>query len=177
MTADEYLYGTEETNRPRELHLSRVKEPPSPFFSHQAVVLRVARIWSGHVEPRGVGRVAIAPLDVVLDWNRALILQPDVLFVSTPRLSIIRNQIWGAPDLVAEVLSPSTLTLDRGQRLDWYEEYGVRECWLIDLYENSVTVADLTGPARVSRVAKGVQSIESTVLPDLELTAFGLFLD
>lgn len=175
MTTNEYLYDTDESNRRRELHLSRVKEPPSPFFSHQAVVLRVAKIWSDHVEPRGLGRVATAPLDVILDRDRALILQPDVLFVSTPRLSIIRNQIWGAPDLVAEVLSPSTLYLDRGQRLDWYEQYGVRECWLVDLYENRVTVVDCTQKPRISRAAKGVESITSTVLPDLELTAFGLF--
>ena len=86
MTADEYLYDTDETNRTRELLLGRVSEPPSPFYGHQALVLRVARIWSDHVEPRNLGRVAVAPLDVVLDRERALILQPDVLFVSTPRL-------------------------------------------------------------------------------------------
>ena len=176
MTADEYLYETDETNRRRELLLSRVAEPPAPFFSHQELVLRVAKIWSDHVEPRGLGRVAVAPVDVVLDRDRALILQPDVLFVSTARLSIIRNQVWGAPDLVAEVLSHSTRNLDRGQRLDWYRHYGVRECWLVDLYDDSVTVVDFIQPTRVSRVAKGVESIESTVLPDLELSAFGLFL-
>jgi Uma2 family endonuclease len=177
MTADEYLYDTDETNRRRELHLSRVSEPPSPFYSHQAVVLKVARLWSDHVEPRGLGIVTVAPLDVVLDRDRALILQPDVLFVAAERLSIIRNQVWGAPDLVAEVLSPSTLHLDQGQRLDWYEEYGVRECWLVDLYEKRVTVVDFTQKPRVSRLAKGVVPIESTVLPDLELSAFSLFPD
>jgi Uma2 family endonuclease len=177
MTADEYLYETDETNRRRELHLSRVREPPAPFFSHQELVLRVAKVLSDHVGPRGLGRVAIAPVDVVLDRDRALILQPDVLFVSTARLSIIRNQVWGAPDLVVEVLSHSTMHRDRGDKLDWYQQYGVRECWLVDLYDDSVTVVDFTGPARESRAAKGVEPIESTVLPDLELSAFGLFLD
>ena len=117
MTADEYLYFTEESNRIRELNMSRVSEPPSPFFGHQALVLRVAKIWSDHVEPRTLGRVAIAPCDVVLDHDRGLILQPDVLFVSTARLSIIRDQVWGAPDLVAEVLSegrPSVTMLVNG---------------------------------------------------------------
>lgn len=175
MTADEYLYDTDETNRTRELLLGRVSEPPSPFYGHQALVLRVARIWSDHVEPRNLGRVAVAPLDVVLDRERALILQPDVLFVSTPRLSIIRDQVWGAPDLVAEVLSHGTEHRDRGQKLAWYREYGVRECWLIDLYDDAVTVVDFTGASPVEHVATGVVAIRSVVLPALELSAFGLF--
>lgn len=175
MTTDQYLYDTEETNRRRELVLSRVSEPPAPFFSHQALVLQVAKIWSDHVEPRGLGRVAVAPVDVVLDKERDLILQPDVLFISTPRLAIIRDQVWGAPDLVAEVLSRSTENRDRGEKLAWYRQYGVRECWLVDLYGDCVTVIDFTGPSPVTRFAKGVDLIQSTVLPDLELSAFGVF--
>ena len=93
MTTREYLYDTEETNRRRELALGRLREPPAPFYGHQNVVLRVARLLADHVEPRGLGRVAIAPLDVVLDAERALILQPDVLFVAADRASIIRDQI------------------------------------------------------------------------------------
>jgi Uma2 family endonuclease len=175
MTADEYLYETDETNRHRELLLSRVAEPPAPFFSHQSLVLRVARVWSDHVESRGLGRVAVAPVDVVLDRERALIVQPDVLFVSTARLAMIRDQVWGPPDLVAEVLSLGSIHYDRGQKLEWYRQYGVREYWLVDLYDDSVTVVDFTGPSPVMRSAKGVESIRSTVLPELELSAFGVF--
>lgn len=177
MTADEYLYETEESNRRRELVQNRLYEPPAPFFSHQSLVLRVARIWRDHVEPRRLGRVAVAPVDVVLDRERAIILQPDVLFVSTARLSIIRDQVWGAPDLVAEVLSRSTEHRDRGEKLEWYREYGVRECWLLDVYEESVTVVDFTQSLPALRVATGVKSIRSIVLPELQLSAFGLFLD
>lgn len=175
MTADEYLYDTEETNRICELALGRVCEPPAPFFSHQTLVLRVATILSDHVNPRKLGRVAVAPVDVVLDRERALILQPDVLFVSASRLSIIRDQVWGAPDLVAEVLSHSTEHRDRGEKLGWYRQYGVRECWLIDLYSETVTVVDFTGSMPVKRVAKRVDAIRSTVLPDLESSAFDVF--
>ena len=63
MTADEYLYDTEETNRIRELAMGVLREPPAPFFSHQSLVLRLARIWADHVEPRKLGRVAVAPVD------------------------------------------------------------------------------------------------------------------
>jgi Uma2 family endonuclease len=171
MTADEYLYDTPETNRSRELAMGRLREPPSPFFSHQSLVVKVARIWSDHVEPRRLGRVAVAPLDVVLDKERALILQPDVLFISTPRLSIIRDRVWGPPDLVAEIVSHGTEKYDRGQKLKWYRQYGVRECWIVNGYIETLTVVDFAGPSPVTRTAKGAESIRSTVLPDLELSA------
>jgi Uma2 family endonuclease len=175
MTTDEYLYDTDETNQSREVRYGVVREPPAPFFSHQVLVLRIARIWSDHVESRRLGRVAVAPVDVVLDRERALIVQPDVLFVSRPRLSIIRDQVWGPPDLVAEVLSPGTANRDRHEKLQWYRQYGVRECSLVDGYSNTVTVVDFAGPSPIWRAATGRESIRSTVLPDLELSAFGLF--
>ena len=169
----EYLT-TEETNRPRELAYGILREPPAPFFSHQQVVLRIARILGDHVDPRRLGTVAISPLDVILDRERALIVQPDVLFISTARLSIIRNQVWGAPDLVVEVLSPGSETHDRREKLGWYRQYGVRECWLADPSDQHVYVFDFTGPLPVRRFAKGTDTIRSTVLPELEASAFGL---
>jgi len=175
MTTDEYLYDTEETNRIRELAMGMVREPPAPFFSHQTIVLRVARLWGDHVEPRKLGRVAIAPLDVILDRERALVLQPDVLFVSTDRLSIIRDQVWGAPDLVAEVLSHGTQDRDRGEKLGWYRQYGVRECWLVDPHGEQVTLFDFTEPFPVERISRGRDAIRSSVLPALEASAFGIF--
>jgi len=174
MTTDEYLHDTEETNRIRELAMGMVREPPAPFFSHQALVLRVARLRGDHVEPRKLGRVAIAPLDVILDRERALILQPDVLFVSTERLSIIRDQVWGAPDLVAEILSHGTQDHDRSEKLGWYRQYGVRECWLVDPFKQ-VNLFDFTQPVPVERIAKGRDAIRSSVLPALEASAFGIF--
>ena len=175
MTVDEYLYDTDETNRIRELAMGRLREPPAPFFSHQALVLKLATIWSQHVESGRLGRVAIAPVDVVLDKERSLILQPDVLFISTPRLSIVRDQIWGPPDLVAEVLSVGTAKHDRGDKLGWYYQYGVRECWLVDPFTQTVAVFDFAGPSPVAHSVIGADAIRSGVLPDLKMTARELF--
>ena len=103
-------------------------------------------------------------------------MQPDVLFVSTARLSIVRNQVWGAPDLVVEVLSLGTADHDRGEKLQWYRQYGVRECWLVDLPKGAVVVNDFTGAFPVERISMNVESIQSSVLPDLRLNAYGIFL-
>jgi Uma2 family endonuclease len=175
VTTDEYLYDTEETNRICELAMGRVREPPAPFFSHQTVALKVARSIADYTEPRFLGRVAMAPVDVILDRERALVLQPDVLFVATSRLAIVRDQVWGPPDLVVEVLSPGTEHRDRTEKLGWYRQYGVRECWLVDVRQELVTVVDFTGALPVERAARGAEAIQSSVLPGLEVTAAVIF--
>ena len=118
----------------------------------------------------------MAPVDVVLDRERALVLQPDVLFVATARLGIVRNQVWGAPDLVVEVLSPATEHRDRTEKLGWYRQYGVRECWLVDVRQELVTVVDFTGALPVERTAGGAEAILSSVLPGLEAAASAVFV-
>jgi Uma2 family endonuclease len=169
MTSDEYLYSTFETTRPRELAYSIVREPPAPFFSHQRIVLLLAASLVDHVERRNLGQVAVAPLDVILDRERSLIVQPDVLFIARNRFSIIDKQVWGAPDLVVEVLSPATEQHDRVEKLGWYRHYGVREYWLVDGHAETVTVVDFTGREPARRTAHAFSLIDSTVLPDLRL--------
>jgi len=175
MTVKEYLYDTEESRCKRELHYGRVSEPPAPFFPHQSLVLRVARILASHVDSRRLGQVAVAPVDVILDAEQHLIVQPDVLFVSQSRASIVRDQVWGAPDLVVEVLSVRNHLFDRGQKLGWYHKYGVRECWLIDRGEKQVWVGNLTATPFSEQIAKGSATIRSMVLPDLFVSAWSIF--
>jgi Uma2 family endonuclease len=175
MTVNEYLYNTEETTRRRELEYGILREPPAPFFSHQLVVLKVARLWTDHAEARNLGSVAVAPVDVVLDRDGDLIVQPDVLFIAAHRLSIVRGHVWGAPDLVAEVLSPGPRAYDHGEKLQWYRQYGVRECWLVDTATETVTIVDFTGAEPLERAAHGVESVRSSVLPALHASAFRLF--
>ena len=167
MTTNEYLHSYE-TNRPRELTYGILREPPAPFYSHQQVVFKVARLLVEHVERAGLGEVAVAPVDVILDTERSLIVQPDVLFVSNERRSIIRDQLWGAPDLVVEVLSPGTAAHDRTQKLGWYRQYGVRECWLVDPAASRITVVDFTGAAPETRVSDPADLVRSSLFPGFE---------
>jgi Uma2 family endonuclease len=173
MTTEEYLRSYE-TNRPRELAYGFVREPPAPFFSHQQVVLKIGRLLADYVDAKGLGQVGIAPLDVVLDAERSLIVQPDVLFVSAERTSIIRNQVWGAPDLVVEVLSPGTEAHDRTEKLDWYREYGVRECWLVDPAAEQIAVFNFGGTTLTAQTIDRTGTIQSTLLPGLAAPAASL---
>ncbi len=78
-----------------------------------------------------MGDVMYAPVDVVLSNND--VLQPDLLFVSNGRGEIVQDaNVQGAPDLVVEILSPSTASCDWRIKMDLYDTHGVREYWVVD---------------------------------------------
>lgn len=174
MTTVDYLAQIE-TMRRRELLHGVVREPPAPRWGHQTIVTGVTAHLSMYVRREGLGKVCVSPIDVILDAERALIVQPDVIFVSTARLGIIRGQVWGAPDLVVEVLSRGTRRYDRTAKLEWYAKYGVRECWLVDPQECriEVVVFSAEGLERTTFEARDV--LRSTVLPGLRLGADDAF--
>lgn len=176
MSTREYLAGPEDL-RPRELVWGMVHEPPAPLCPHQAVVTRTLVLLAVHVRMRGLGQILVAPTDVVLDRVKALVVQPDILFVSRERAAIVRDRVWGAPDLVVEVESPRTVRRDRTTKLRWYRAYGVRECWLVDPVRQAVTVVGFRGEARpLRRHYAGAQVVRSEVLPAFDASAEELFL-
>jgi Uma2 family endonuclease len=162
-----------ETNRPMELVYGYVREPPSPFGDHQTAVLRIGSLVDAHVREGHLGRVFIAPFDVVLDRDQALVVQPDVLFIAKARLHIIRGPVWGAPDLVIEVASPNTKHRDRTLKLEWYRNYGVKECWLADPPERQIEVVDCATDSRTIFTEQEI--VRSSVLPGLSLNVAGCF--
>jgi Uma2 family endonuclease len=104
---------------------------PSPTNRHQAVTLELAVALRQFVRRNSLGIVRIAPLDVILAEHE--VFQPDILFVSNDRRAIMTPaNIQGAPDLVVEILSPSTRRNDRGHKLGVYSRCGVREYWIVD---------------------------------------------
>jgi len=176
-TVGTYLAGRE-TLRRRELVWGWAREPAAPRWGHQEIVTRITVLLYQHVHQRRLGRVCASPIDVVLDEARALVVQPDVVFVSNDRAGIIRGQVWGAPDLVVEVESPGTWRRDRVWKRRWYRQYGVREYWLIDPVGRSVTVLTFPVRGRVRRRSfRGRASIESAVLPGLRAAAAKVFDD
>lgn len=170
----EYLEG-DETLRPTELVWGIVREPPAPKFGHQMVVTRAAVLLEQHVRSLTLGIVCVSPIDVVLDAQKGLVVQPDVIFISQERASIVRDQVWGAPDLVLEVLSRSTAKRDRTTKLGWYREYGVRECWLLDPRARTVEIVDLSAAVEGGPTFQGEQPVQSLVLPEFHAEASALF--
>jgi Uma2 family endonuclease len=112
-----------------ELLRGRLYLSPSPTTAHQAAV---AQLWTilNRLALQTGGMAFVAPLDVTLAEHS--VVQPDVIFISHERREIALERIEGAPDLVVEVLSPSTVGRDRGEKQQLYASAGVDEYWLVD---------------------------------------------
>ena len=163
----------QETNRPMELVYGYVREPPSPFYSHQVVVGRMFRLLAAHVEQSHLGVVCVAPLDVILDQETDLIVQPDLLFVAQARLEIVKDQVWGAPDLVVEVESPTSEHRDRTLKLTWYRRYGVKEYWQVDPRDRRIDIVDCVSNTRTALAAH--DRVQSKILPAFAATVEEFF--
>ena len=104
---------------------------PAPRTMHQEMILEIASTIREFVRKNNLGKVLIAPTDVLLSETEKP--QPDILFVSKERLDIITEMnVQGAPDLVVEILSPSTGRYDRVEKSKMYYKYGVKEYWIVD---------------------------------------------
>ena len=160
-----------ETLRPMELIHGAVREPPAPRYGHQSLVTHLGALMHQHVRELDIGQVCVSPVDVVLDEAAALVLQPDIIFISKERLSIIRERVFGPPDLVVEVLSAGTAHRDRTTKLGWYHRYGVKECWLVDRRSRSLELVDLGGrrPQHYTYVGNAIP--QSSVLPSWNVPA------
>lgn len=112
---------------------------PSPGFIHQYIVSKIETIIKSLVEQNNSGTTLIAPFDVVL--SDSVVLQPDVLFISRERYHLITAScLNGGPDLVVEVISPTSGRNDRIKKSRLYRKYGVKEYWLVDPSAKTVEV-------------------------------------
>ncbi|QGP92122.1 Putative restriction endonuclease [Neomoorella glycerini] len=112
---------------------------PSPTSYHQIISMQLVSKMVAYVTTNDLGIVLDAPLDVYLEETETY--QPDILFISRERLNIIKKEkIIGAPDLVVEILSPTTAYYDLRKKYRIYEKHGVREYWLVDPEERCVQV-------------------------------------
>ena len=147
---------------------------PSPNLFHQDIAGRIYRTLSDHVEMHRLGRVFIAPTDVYLSENN--VVQPDVFFVATANLEILMDDgAHGPPDLVVEVLSPRSATLEK-IKLRAYARYGVKEYWLVDPTLRQIHLYVFArNPAKAVQLVDEGESFSSDLLPGLTIGAVDVF--
>src|SRR5437588_3327659 len=173
-TYDELVAEFPETNQPGERWDGELIMSPAPSFDHQEIVFRFARRLHDWVAKRKLGKVIIAPIDMVLSPHR--VTQPDVAFIAQDRLGIISTVINGPVDLAVEVISLGNRNRDRIEKRDLYEQYGIKEYWIVDPEARTVEVLLLEqGRYRLLMRCTGEQVAASRVLPGFEIPARGVF--
>jgi len=109
---------------------------PRPVPNHNTVIVNLSTIFNNYLRGKTC-KVFADGVDVYLDEKNNVI--PDLMIICN-RDIIKSNGIFGAPDLIVEVLSPSTANIDKGYKKDLYEKFCVKEYWIIDILNKSIDV-------------------------------------
>lgn len=175
-TYEDYLRLPDVPGRRYEILFGVLHMSSAPDLSHQRAVSAIDRRLGVFIEDNNLGSLDIAPFGVRLS-GVADPVQPDAFFVRQDRQEILKPQYCeGPPDLVIEVLSPSTTRTDRREKFDAYEQAGVTEYWIANPKLRTVEVYALEeGRYALVEQHRAEERIVSRVLPALELEAGALF--
>ena len=125
---------------------------PSPDTRHQTVCTALTALLWTYLKQHPIGAVFVAPFDVI--FSDLDVVEPDLLYISRERAAILTAQnVRGAPDLVVEILSPSTRKTDEVTKRKRYEHFGVLEYWVVDPELDAIKVYRRTDD-RFVRVAE-----------------------
>lgn len=119
----------------------------APFREHAGITMELAgKAWSYIKQRKGKCKIYHAPFDVRLPLNGATaddkiynVVQPDICVVCDPS-KLDERGCLGAPDLIVEVISPSTGKRDLNEKFDLYEAAGVKEYWVVYPKDKAITV-------------------------------------
>jgi len=146
---------------------------PSPSVYHQKISINLSWRLKDYIDANNLGIVLAAPTDVKLSDIDLLV--PDIFFVRASRLHILKEKyLCEAPDLVIEILSPSTSKRDKDLKFKRYTHYGVLEYWIVDPQKQSIDVYNLEEQKLIA-VFTIDQKLNSPMFPDIQLELQKIF--
>ncbi|MCS6796854.1 MAG: Uma2 family endonuclease [Raineya sp.] len=130
-----YTYADLLSEFPAETRCEIIKNelfmPPAPNPEHQDISRDLGFYLLLFVRQNNLGKIYYAPFDVILDINN--VVQPDIIFIDSENLkNLTKRGLEGVPDLVVEIISPSTFYRDSVEKKDLYEKFGVQEYWIVE---------------------------------------------
>ncbi len=148
---------------------------PAPTPNHQSISVRLVAFLFQFVEAAGIGRIFHAPTDVELAPGD--IVQPDVFVLLNAGLEQIgEKRVFGGPDLVVEILSPSTMSDDLHGKRDAYERAQVSEYWIVNPGERVVELFILeSGVYRSLGAFQGDDVLPTRIVPGWSVPVERLF--
>lgn len=149
---------------------------PSASASHQEISRDLEFLMWLFVKAKNSGKVFNAPFDVILDENN--VVQPDLLFISNKNLNLISERgVFGSPDLVVEIVSPSSGYRDKVTKKKLYEKFGVAEFLVVEPQNKSVEVFCLEGKTyELFSSAKENGEVKSKVIDGFSVTISEIFV-
>jgi Uma2 family endonuclease len=146
-----------------------------PTASHQKALLKLSMIFQNYLDKKKIGEIYIAPFGVILDdFN---VPQPDLIFVNSAKANIIKEEgIFGVPDLLVEIISPSSMKMDKFDKFKTYQKFGVAEYWLIDPKNESIEIYTLQ-EQKYELFSFGIEkgNLQSKILTELALEVSEIF--
>jgi len=175
LTYEDYLLLPDDRNR-YEILEGELSVTPAPSTKHQTASGNLFILLAQYIKERDLGKLFYAPIDLILESTS--VLQPDLLFVSKARRHIITDRaVEGAPDLVIEILSPTTSRTDRVTKAQIYARYRVPVYWIVDVEREVIEIYLLE--VESYRLAATLQGDTPTPAPpfnELKITARDVFI-
>jgi Uma2 family endonuclease len=175
LTYDDYVELPNDGKR-YEILEGELAVTPAPTPKHQNASVNLTAILSPHVKANDLGKLYHAPIDLILESTS--VLQPDLLFVAKARLNIITGRgIEDAPDLVIEIVSPSTSRTDRITKAQLYARHKVPAYWIVDPEQETLEIYLLDADSY--RLVASLQGDTPTSVPpftDLKIAAKDIFI-
>jgi Uma2 family endonuclease len=159
------------------------KMSPAPSTLHQEISANIFSVIYNHLKGKPC-KVYYAPFDVrftkesIADNDIYTVLQPDISVICDPE-KIDSKGCIGAPDIVIEILSPGNNKVELLHKYGIYEEFGVKEYWLVSPGDKTLLkyTLDVKGKYQPSKLFTLSEKVYSEVLPGFELDLDGVFGD
>jgi Uma2 family endonuclease len=114
-----------------ELHEGELSVTPAPTPRHQLVIGNLFLILAPHVRASGRGQLFLSPFDCIM--TNITVVEPDLVYVDDTRVALLSERaLEGSPTLAIEVLSPSSVRVDRRRKLALYAAHDVTWYWIVD---------------------------------------------
>ncbi|MCO6479351.1 MAG: Uma2 family endonuclease [Phaeodactylibacter sp.] len=159
-----------------ELLNGELVKKSAPSALHQRISGRLFSKIRAWIDEKGLGELFYAPIDVFLDDYNAP--QPDLVFIKKTRLGIVHldNGIVGIPDLVVEILSPTSIKRDRFEKMEIYQRFNPPEYWIVDPANGSIEVYTLKNDKlEIASFAAQEGAVQSPALGGLEIEVEKIF--
>lgn len=141
----------------------------APVLNHQRVLRTLLGILDRHIQATKWGEILPAPVELYLDKRN--FVEPDIVAVSNARRSILREKnIQGAPDLVIEIISPSTARTDRIRKAKLYAKHQIPHYWIVDYADKTLEAFEWSKGGYVLAAAlEEDQVFEPSLFPDFKI--------